>query len=99
MKRAVLCFRYRRYYSSSTLTRVVLNETQMELAIIFTPVPCSTLTRVVLNETAPHRIQVAMIFDLQAGNSLACAFWCIEFVSFHIVSCACKHLIPQLHFC
>ncbi len=54
MKRAVLCFRYRRYYSSSTLTRVVLNETQMELAIIFTPVPCSTLTRVVLNETNPR---------------------------------------------
>ena len=40
-----------------------------------------------------------MIFDLLAGNSLACAFWCIEFVSFHIVSWASKPFIPQLHFC
>src|SRR5207302_1275520 len=61
--------------------------------------PGSTLNLVVPNETAPHRIEVAMIFDLLAGNSLACAFWCIEFVSFHIVSWASKPFIPQLHFC
>src|SRR2546429_9747719 len=74
--------------SCSTLNRVVPNETQLLCSNHKRQYTCSTLNRVVPNETAPRRIEGAMIFDLLAGNSLACAFWCIEFVSFHIVSWA-----------
>ena len=70
----------------STLYRVVLNETGMTWMRPARLMSFSTLYRVVLNETAPLKTKVAMIFDLQTVNSLVFAFWCIEFVSFYIVT-------------